>query len=312
MQPTTIVVTAPAKINLYLGVGARCDDGYHAVDTVLQTVDLRDTVTVALCGERDGNEPIVVTCDTELDIAPQDNLVYRAASAFAGRCGDRLIGEGQLKIHIGKTIPVQAGLGGGSSDAAATLLACAVLSGIEPTDPRVVEIAASLGSDVPFFLFGGCAHMTGRGDELVERLPALDAALVLAKVRDEGVGTTDAYRRFDEQPVRPGDIEPILSALRRPDADRVHSVAGALSNNMEQASGSLAPGMAGQLATWRQDARVSGCQMCGSGAAFFIMCDDGDSAREIAAELDSEDVWARTVNTSGFGVHRVALEGETW
>lgn len=155
----TIRLYAPAKINLRLKVLAKRDDGYHQIDTVMQSISLSDEITIDVA-----EEGLTVIGPPHL---PQGrgNLCYRAAQAF---CGVWHV-KGGLRIHLNKYIPVQAGLGGGSSDAAAVLVGLNRLFGQPLGLEELTKLAAALGSDVPFFLYGGTARATGRG-EVIEPL----------------------------------------------------------------------------------------------------------------------------------------------
>ena len=177
---------ARAKINLHLAVHERRADGFHALTTVFQTIDLADRLTIA---SHDG--PLTLRCPGS--DAPEDetNLVVRAARALASELG-RPAPAG-LRITLEKTVPTQAGLGGGSADAMAALrLLCGVWN--VPADPALLQrVGATLGSDVAFFAIGGTALGRGRGDELTP-LPALPR-LACAIVRPPfGVPTAEAYR----------------------------------------------------------------------------------------------------------------------
>jgi 4-diphosphocytidyl-2-C-methyl-D-erythritol kinase len=186
---TTIQIRAHAKINLHLGILGRRPDGYHEVETVLQTLALHDTL---ICEEYDG--PFSLSCDRADVPVDASNLVWRAASALAEVTGRRRIADARIRIE--KRIPMQAGLGGGSADAAAALLALARLWRLE-VDPRTLHaIASRLGADVPFFLDGGTALGTGRGDAL-RPLPDFPASAVLVVMPPCGVPTADAYRWHD-------------------------------------------------------------------------------------------------------------------
>jgi 4-diphosphocytidyl-2-C-methyl-D-erythritol kinase len=174
---STITVAAPAKINLHLEVLGRRADGFHDLETVFQTLDLHDRVTVRLESGEDG---VALTCSDPTLPGDQANLAWRAAAAvLAARPG-----LGRITITLEKHLPAGAGLGGGSSDAAAVLRALAVL------DARVAgldlaALALSLGSDVPFFLVGGTAHATGRG-EILTPLPDAPAPAGLTLLMPEG------------------------------------------------------------------------------------------------------------------------------
>lgn len=177
-------VAAPAKVNLFLRILHRRDDGFHALETVFQAVSLSDAVEVALVG--DG---IRLELDGPELGPPEENLAVRAARAYREATG---LASG-VRIRLTKAIPAGAGLGGGSSDAAAVLRALEALTGRCPS-ARLHELAASLGSDVPFFLGPSpLAAATGRGERLSpwRPLPGTDLVLVLPPVH---VATAEAYR----------------------------------------------------------------------------------------------------------------------
>lgn len=157
-EPTSLVtILAPAKINLILRILDRCPDGYHNLWSIMHTVGLEDTIRIQLSVDRDD---IQLHCDSEHLVADRNNLVYRAALAVLDRT-QRSIG---LEIELEKRIPMGAGLGGGSSDAAATILGLNRLLGLGWSRAQMAEIGQTLGSDVPFFLFAPSALVAGRGE----------------------------------------------------------------------------------------------------------------------------------------------------
>jgi 4-diphosphocytidyl-2-C-methyl-D-erythritol kinase len=184
-------VRAHAKLNLTLRVGAAQADGFHPLQTVFQSLALHDTLEVT---PRRG--PFQLTCSDPGVPVDDGNLVTRAACALwsaLGRAGD----PHGVAIHLTKHIPMQAGLGGGSSDAASALSALARLWQPRRTRVDLAAVAARLGSDVPYFLLGGTALGLSRGEELypLEDLPAFNVVLALPAF---GVSTADAYRWFDD------------------------------------------------------------------------------------------------------------------
>jgi 4-diphosphocytidyl-2-C-methyl-D-erythritol kinase len=180
-----------AKINLTLRVLGRRPDGYHDLRTVFQTVALHDTLTLA---PRRG--PFVLTCATPSVPLDDSNLIAKAAAALWRAIGRAGAPHG-VAIALTKRIPLQAGLGGGSSNAAATLRALASIWRARLSDADLLAIAASLGADVPFFLRGGTALGVDRGDRTY-RLPDFPPASVAIVLPDFGVSTADAYRWFAE------------------------------------------------------------------------------------------------------------------
>lgn len=179
----TVTVPAYAKINLGLRVLNKRPDGFHELRTVFQTISLADRLTITY-GPAARTE---ITVEGMPDVP--DNLAARAAAAVIAEL--RL--KASVHIHIEKRIPMGAGLGGGSSDAAAILQALPILAGCPIPMPRLFQLAAPLGSDVPFFLLGGTALGLGRGEELypLPNLPPLEGVLITPNIH---VSTPDAYR----------------------------------------------------------------------------------------------------------------------
>lgn len=200
-----ITVAAPAKVNLWLRVGPRESSGFHAIDTLFCSLHLADSVVV-----RPGD-----TAEPELEMAyarplteapdlgpPEENLAYRAARAFMERAGLEQ-GPG---IRLIKRVPAGAGLGGGSSDAAAVLRAMGRLNPGALDSGDLLDLAAGLGSDVPFFVRGApVAHGTGRGERLAVIQP-LQARSVVVAIPDFRIATTDAYRWIDQDREEPSTV----------------------------------------------------------------------------------------------------------
>lgn len=196
-------VQAFAKINLSLRVLGRRADGYHELRTVFQSIALYDTLTI-----RRARGPLRLTCsDTSLPL-DDGNLVWRAANAVWKASGRRGTPR-DVAIDLIKRIPIAAGLGGGSSDAAATLRALATMWRVDAA--RLPVIASTLGADVPYFLEGGTMLGLGRGDLLYPLRDDVSGSLVIV-VPDFGVSTAEAYAWFDADP---GGTRPDQSAGRR-------------------------------------------------------------------------------------------------
>ena len=192
---------AEAKLNLTLEVGARRADGYHDVDTVMHSISLCDVVTLGVL------DSIEVTC-AGLDCDAQDNIAYKAARAFFARAGL----SGGVRIDIAKGIPVGAGLGGGSADAAAVLRGLNALYGRPLDASALLELAAGVGADVPFCLLGGAARCRGIG-ERVEPLPS--AGGVHAVVVYDGTAASTARRSAIRRPTTPSACRTRCSACTR-------------------------------------------------------------------------------------------------
>lgn len=277
-------VTAPAKVNLYLGVGGVRPDGYHEVVTVLQAVDFGDEVVLV------PDAPFAFACNPDLGINPADNLALRAARAMATTFAHPL----DISIAVEKHVPAGAGLGGASSDAAAVICGLAELWRIDRTDGRLPEVARSLGADIPFFLEGGAALFTERGDVLERRLRPLEAAVVLVKP-DEPVLTREAYAAFDRlgAPGLPA-TDGLIDALDSGDAA---AVATRLYNAMTPASTVLVPAIAEAMNLLAGQPGVLGHAMAGSGSAVFGICADAASAEACAATARAAGLWAIATQT---------------
>jgi 4-diphosphocytidyl-2-C-methyl-D-erythritol kinase len=187
----TLVLRPPAKINLTLHVGPRRADGFHDVRTLMQSIALSDTLSLT---GRSG--PFSLNVRGPGVPADRENLVWRAADLLwrtSGRTGD----PRDVHVHLEKSIPPAAGLGGGSADAAAALIGLNIVWNLRRPRPDLVRLAADLGSDVPFFLQGGTTLCAGRGEEIypVDDVARLGVVLVKPSV---GVAAADAYRWLDE------------------------------------------------------------------------------------------------------------------
>lgn len=265
-----LTLHAPAKVNLTLIVGARRDDGYHDVSTVMQTVGLYDTLTLT------GGSGLTMTCTDPNLPTDGSNLVLRAAALF---CQELHLPVPDLHLHLQKRIPSQAGLGGGSSDAAAVLRAMRTLYAPEMSDAELERMAAALGSDVPFFIRGGTALATGRGERLTP-LPRLADGWVVMVKPPEGFSTPAMYRRLDELPPQPPQPDGMTAAL---DAGELRAVAAALCNSLERA-------VPLDSAVWviREALQAQGAlaaMLSGSGSAVFGLFDREDAARAAAEVL---------------------------
>ena len=193
MSGRVLAARCPAKVNLALRVLDRRPDGYHELDTVFQAIDLWDTLEIREAGA------LRMTCDDPGLPTDGSNLVLRAAELLRERAG---ISPG-AELHLRKVIPSQAGLGGGSSDAAAALLLCARFWGLDCSPGELRAMAAEIGSDVPFFLEGGTARGTGRG-ERIEALPAVRPLHLLLGCPPFGTSTVEVYQRASTRLTLPG------------------------------------------------------------------------------------------------------------
>lgn len=239
VTPRRVEASAHAKVNIGWRVGARRDDGYHDVRGLLQTISLADRLEF-LSDDGDG---VRVEVPGHRELEGEGNLVYAAA---------RLLGEVRpVRIVIEKNIPVAAGLGGGSADAAAALVALNVLWGRELSARRLVELGAEIGSDVPALLLGGLVHASGRG-EIVRRIGTTSGYGFVLGITDAPISTADAYRAFD--------------GGERSDDNRLEH------NDLEDAALSLVPGLAARLELMREECGVA--WVSGSGPTIIGIGDE--------------------------------------
>jgi 4-diphosphocytidyl-2-C-methyl-D-erythritol kinase len=282
-----VEVLAPAKLNLFLEVLGKRSDGYHEIETLMVAVDLHDRLTFA----PDPTGRITLRCNDPTLPTGSENLVVRAAERLRDEAG-RPLGAA---IDLEKAIPAQAGLAGGSSDAAATLAALDRLWNLQTPPGRLDALAGEIGSDVAFFRHTPAAVCRGRG-ERVDAVPLPGALHFVLICPPTGVSTAQVYRRL-VPPERPRPIGPILEALV---GGEVAEVGRGLFNRLQPVAEGLNPALA-EVRGALEDLGPSldGHLMSGSGSAFFGLGRDLDAARHAA----------RTLETLGLGRVRVVTCG---
>jgi len=192
----SVRLPAFAKVNLSLRVLGKRPDDYHELRTIFQTISLHDTLDISI--ERTSNLSVhFMTCNVP-ELQGEGNLVMRAIRAISPEIGF----YGNVVVHLDKRIPVARGLGGGSSDAAAALIGMLRLTDMELPLPRLMEIAAGLGADVPFFLFGGRALAVNRGDEIYPMDDEPRRTILVVSPKDIAVSTKDAYQWLSSELTR--------------------------------------------------------------------------------------------------------------
>jgi len=280
-----ITVRVPAKVNVQLGVGGLRADGFHDLANVFFAVALGDEVTAT------PGEGVTLSCSgPDAASVPLDdtNLAARAARLLAAHHGI----EPGVHLHIAKDIPVAGGMAGGSADGAAALVACDALWGLGTPMDVLLDLAAELGSDVPFALLGGVALGRGRG-EILESLPVTGTFHWVFAVADGGLSTPAVFRECDrlrdeagtgsaatEVPTPDADAA-LLAALA--DGDPV-ALAAALTNDLQPAALSLRPTLADTLRAGT-DAGAIGALVSGSGPTCAFLTKDAEAATAIAAAL---------------------------
>ena len=278
-------VRTPAKINLHLGVGPLRADGYHELNTVYHAISVHDeltarrgdTLTLTMEGEGAG--------ELALD---ESNLVIRAARALAAHTGV----PAHARLHLRKQIPLAGGLAGGSADAAAALVACDLLWGTGMSRDELAWIAAEIGSDVPFLIYGGTALGTGRGEAVSPVLARPSSWHWVVAVADGGLSTPEAYRELDRlraddaAPEPVGSPDALLAALRQRDPA---VLAAALGNDLQAAALSLRPALTATLKAGEAAGALAGL-VSGSGPTCVFLAADAAHASRIAAELAGSTV----------------------
>jgi 4-diphosphocytidyl-2-C-methyl-D-erythritol kinase len=304
VSATTIILPAFAKINSYLRVLGRRADGYHEIDTILQTISLHDTLRFEVTNDSE----ITLGCDDPSVPADERNLVWRAAQVLRQRHSEKR----GVRIRLVKRIPAQAGLGGGSSDAAVTLLALMYLWQIDLANDELTEIAGNLGADVPFFLCGGLARGTGTG-RLIEPLKSGAETYLLVLKPNSAVLTADAYAALGRVALTSSDAKFILSSSRADDFSGKLSPKG-LHNDFEAVIFELAPEIErARNALARSGA--AGTLLAGSGAAVFGIFDNQDAQERAIQAIELETGWrvfpCKTVGRSQFEA-AMGPAGERW
>ena len=268
---------APAKINLSLEIKARREDGFHEIETLMTPISLADRLTIERADETEG---VDFSCDDAALPAGENNLVVRAAKLFQKSTKT----SGGLRLSLEKKIPHGAGLGGGSSDAATTLLGLNELFATRLVQKDLIELAAQLGSDVPFFIAQSAAVCRGRG-EIVSPVKLPSALRLLLVKPDFGVPTPFAYARWKDSRELPGvDYAPqefsrvrFRNDLERPVFEKFILLA--------------------HLKTWlREQPEVAAALLSGSGSTVFAVLRDGADAEKLGARVHENidaTLWTR-------------------
>lgn len=293
MSAAPLEAFAPAKVNLFLHVGPLRPDGFHPISSLMVFADIGDRLSAAPAGR--------LSLEVEGPMsshAPSgdDNLVLRAVRALAAKAG---VGEPGLDLVLHKALPAAAGLGGGSSDAAAALRLAREALGLELADAELETVASSLGSDIPACVSGRPAIAEGRGERLraAPGLGPLPAVLLRPPV-DSATGPV--YRAFDADTGGAAADAPELPAKIATPADAAR-VFAACRNDLEAPAVALQPMIAAALAELRAQPETLLGRMSGSGSACFALCADAGSAERLAARLETAhpDWWIKPCRLGG-------------
>ena len=264
-----------AKLNLSFDITGTREDGYHLVDTVMQSVDLHDTLTVI----RTQGEDIEITSNDPSLPVDERNLVHKAAKLLAETYGVKHRG---ISVNIKKRIPVEAGLGGGSADAAGALRALRLLWELDVGDDELAALGLELGADIPFCLRGGTARASGIG-EVLTPLPPFPACFFVIAMPESGFSTAAAYRLIDEK-----------SGYGHPSTEKL--VAAIMSGDFDAAAKQFCSvfetsrvyGESRAMVEKMLMANAAGASMTGSGAAVFAAFHNEGDAAECAAYLKDD------------------------
>ena len=293
--PTPVTARAHGKINLHLGVGDAGADGYHELVTVFEALGTPETVTLTPADE-DSVEVVGKYAAAGIPVVER-NLALAAVIAFRARTG----WDGRVAITIDKNVPVAGGMGGGSADAAAALVAAASLAGVDD-NAVLTEIAAGLGADVPFALLGGIALGRGRGDDLSRVLSRGNHHWVLATSTGE-LPTASVYGRMDElrqagdgaDAARLAEPQGVLTALAAGDVEKL---AAHVHNDMTEAAVSLMPDIARVMEEGRR-AGAHAVLLSGSGPTVGFLAQNAKHALELAVLLEASRGVREVVRTTG-------------
>ena len=274
----TLERTSPCKINLLLNILGKRPDGFHELETVMHPVNLCDLLSFTRRGRG-----IQLTCSEPTLPTDSSNLVHRAAAVFLSTAA---VTEG-AGIHLEKRIPLAAGLGGGSGNAAATLLGLNELFGRPLSEFQLTELAKSLGSDVPFFLQTKPALATGRGENIqpLDFFPALRGAFLLLVHPGFGISTAWAYQQLRRFPAalngRPGRATELISLLQTPTL----ATAGAAFYNSLESPALLKYPLLALLQAFLRDNGAAATLMSGSGSTTFAVLEGETTANELANKV---------------------------
>ncbi len=307
VEERRIHVRAPGKVNVFFDVGDLQDDGYHPVASVYQALALFEDVWAS----HDDEFSVTVTGDVDVSTVPLDasNLAVRAARAVASAVG----WDGGVRLHLHKGVPVAGGMGGGSADAAAALVAVNALLDGGLSSSELHELAAGLGADVPFALLGGTAVGTGRGEQLAPALVRGKFHWVLV-TQEDGISTPEAYAGLDELRARM-DIAPrrtvptvdaeVLQALRAGDAS---ALAAAMRNDLQAVALARRPAL-GEVIEAGIAIGARGALVSGSGPTVGFLTDDSAAAASLAEALNRDGHTAIATHGPVPGARIVSTEG---
>lgn len=274
-------IRAHAKINIGLDVTGKRADGYHEVRMIMQTIGLHDILSV----DRTDEPQITITTDRDDLPAGSDNLIYKAARLMLDEYGL----QGGINVDLNKNIPVAAGLAGGSTDAAATIVAINELYGLGLSQAELMKTGVRVGADVPFCIMGGCAMAEGIGEILTPIKPRISFDVLLAKPA-EGVSTKYVYEHLDTGSIKHPDIDAIAAGLESGDIEKI---TGNMGNVLESVTALKVPDIGNIERVMRDCPGTLKAMMSGSGPSVFGLY-------EASVEKEAAEHAYRSVEESGY------------
>ena len=268
-----------AKINISLNIKGKRDDGYHELDSLMVPIELHDSIVISSLAEKEDN---FVTVDDFNDTLIHYNLVSTAINAMSVRYGFK----DKYRVFIHKVIPMQAGLGGGSSNAAFVMREVNSILKLNASEEELIEIASPLGADIPFFIRCKPSRCGGIGEKL-EPLEIKNNYYVLVVKPKKGCSTKEVFKIADNKPYPQVDIEKVVEALRDGDDDKLAEYMG---NSLEEAAISLNP----EIQEVKDYLKTQGLKlvlMSGSGSSVFALSTDKSTLKKIEKVIYEEDKW---------------------
>jgi 4-diphosphocytidyl-2-C-methyl-D-erythritol kinase len=275
-----IKLNSPAKVNLTLLITGKRDDGYHEIESIMHRVELFDILKFSHA------DSINLTCNIP-ELQNEKNLVYKAALLLKENTGYKY----GANIILTKYIPMQAGLGGGSSNAATTLIGLNELWNTGLKQNELVELAAKIGSDVPFFLMGEAALAQGRGEKLTPITDSCDFDVVIVKPTD-GLDTGTVYKTLNAPPFSDKnhlqqETTMMMHALK---IGHPIAVGASLCNDLQEPAFSLMPELK-EIHDKMEEMGALGILLCGSGSSTFAICDSAEIADTIGDKFKKDGYW---------------------
>ncbi len=328
---SSITMFASAKVNLGLDVSTEIIEGKHRLQTIMLTLDLCDELEFISTKLKNPINPHEKAADNLLkinmiagdgypfsskffsQIDTHDNLVYKAIRAFQKAINEPI--DYQINVNITKNIPLKAGLGGGSSDAASAIAYMCKLYGINTTDALPLKVASEIGSDIAFFLQGGCALMGGCGEILKKALPFPKMDIVLA-MPDDGLSTLDVYKtfdsitngevqNFDEEAVKISqqmvteNFNKLLSAIEN--GESVKYISRLIGNSLQTSATLLSTPTAQLVQSLNEDTNVLRAIVSGSGSSVFGICEGKEAAVLASQAIKKYASWTKVCSSVAFG-----------